>query len=240
MKIHLKFSVFLLGVILVFASCNKDEGEGGTATIQGKVLKVLYPDDFYGTEIHTDTINASKTDVYIVYGDDTYFGDDVETDKDGNYRFKYLNAGKYTIYAYSTLPSGERIAMSKIVNLERGETLNVDDIYISEGKTFGTSMIKGWVWANYFNKNGNSVGSDWAYEQRVYIRRASEDYYFDDVRVGENGIFMFQKLVPDTYVVSTVTQNTSTEMPSFVTKTIVIDQPSVVVSADTLRVNIKA
>ena len=83
---------------MAFASCNKDEGVGGSATVQGKVYKVVHNDDDY--DLSADTMVAAKQDVFIVYGDDTYFGDDVETGSDGSYRFRYLTAGNYTVYAY--------------------------------------------------------------------------------------------------------------------------------------------
>ena len=39
--------------------------------------------------------------VYIVYGDDTFYSDDVRTDANGHYEFKGLNRGTYKIYALS-------------------------------------------------------------------------------------------------------------------------------------------
>ncbi|MBK9456483.1 MAG: hypothetical protein IPO24_13285 [Bacteroidetes bacterium] len=39
--------------------------------------------------------------VFIVYGDNTAFDDEVSTAYDGTYKFEYLRKGLYTIYVYS-------------------------------------------------------------------------------------------------------------------------------------------
>jgi hypothetical protein len=39
--------------------------------------------------------------VFIVYGNDTIYSDDFDTDYAGCYKFDYLNEGNYTIYAMS-------------------------------------------------------------------------------------------------------------------------------------------
>ena len=175
------FSIFLSVLLLVaLNSCNRDEGEGGTGIIEGDVMRVLHPDDNYNLE--TDTTVAAKVDVFIVYGDDTFYGDDVETDDKGHYRFKYMNPGKYTIFAYSTKPDGEKIAVSQEVELKKGATATVPTIYIHEGKAYGTSMIKGRVYARYYH-NSNYRGEGWAYDQRVFIKRDTELYHFDDGRL---------------------------------------------------------
>lgn len=231
-------AIVLATLATIFTSCSKEEGEGGTGCIQGKIYKVVHDDDNY--MMAADTMLASKQDVFILYGDDGYIGDDVETGEDGCYRFKYLNPGTYTVYAYSETNSGEKIAVKKTVSLSKGKTVNVDDIYIHTGKAYGTSMIQGWVWADWFNKNGNTIASGWAYEQRVYIRRVDEPYHFDDVRVSDNGSYFFQKLLPDTYIIYTYSENTSTEVPYPVYDTVTIDKSGVIVQGDTLRVTLKA
>ena len=122
-------SLFTLLLLLAgFSSCNRGEGPGGTGTIEGTLFSVLHPDDNYNLE--TDTIPAAKTDVFLVYGTSGFYGDDVETDHTGFYQFKYLRPGTYTVYSYSTKPSGERIAVSRTVTVERGKVTTVPDIYV--------------------------------------------------------------------------------------------------------------
>lgn len=217
-KIKLLFA--LVAMVFLLPSCNKGPGEGGTGTVQGFVKLVHHPDNDYS--LTADTMPAAKTDVFIVYGDEAYFGDDVETNPDGMYRFEYLLPGEYTVYSYSTLPSGEKVAVRETVTLQRGAVCQVPTIYIHDGKAYGTSIVKGRVHAAYYH-NGSYRGEGWACEHRVYIRRVGDDIPFDDTRVGPDGYFAFQKLQPGEYEVYTVTQDFN-EVPSFIFKTITVEE----------------
>lgn len=211
----------LLVLTCLMSSCNKGPGEGGTGTIQGLVKLVHHADDDF--ILTPDTMVAAKTDVFIVYGDEAYFGDDVETGSDGMYQFEYLLPGSYTIYSYSTLPSGEKVAVGETVTLTKGATVQVPTIYIHDGKAYGTSIVKGQVHATYYH-NGSYRGEGWACEHRVYIRRAGDDLPFDDTRVGPEGWFAFQKLQPGQYEVFTASDDINTEIPDFVYKSISVDE----------------
>ena len=221
MKRTFTFLTTFLILALAMFSCNKGPGEGGSGTVQGLVKLVHHPDNDF--TLTPDTMAAAKTDVFIVYGDEAYFGDDVETGADGMYRFEYLLPGDYTIFSYSTLPSGEKIPVSEMVTLERGATVTMPTIYIHDGKAYGTSIVRGLVHAAYFH-NGSYQGEGWAYEHRVYIRRAGEELPFDDTRVGPDGYFAFQKLQPGEYEVYTFTDDVVTEIPEFVFQSISVDE----------------
>ena len=216
------FKSFLILAVtaLLLSACNKGPGEGGTGTVQGFVKLVHHPDDDY--TLTPDTMVAAKTDVFIIYGDEAYFGDDAETNANGMYRFEYLRPGNYTVFAYSTLPSGEKVAVSETVELQRGAIANVPTLYIHDGKAYGTSVVKGRVHAAYYH-NGSYRGEGWACEHRVYIRRVGDDIPFDDTRVGPDGYFAFQKLQPGEYEVYTVTQDFN-EVPDFVFQTIMVEE----------------
>ena len=91
--------------VILFSSCTKGPGEGGTSTIKGKVYAYNY--DVLGQL--TGQYFAPEEHVYIVFGDDGYYSIDNKTGYDGTYEFPYLKKGHYTIYAYSkctTCPSG--------------------------------------------------------------------------------------------------------------------------------------
>ena len=220
MKKTVNSLLVLILMAMLLPACNKGPGEGGTGTVQGFVKLVHHPDDDY--TLTSDTIVAAKTDVFIIYGDEAYFGDDVETNADGMYQFEYLRPGDYTVFAYSTLASGEKVAVSESVTLERGAVVKVPTLYIHDGKAYGTSVVKGRVHAAYYH-NGSYRGEGWACEHRVYIRRAGEDIPFDDTRVGPDGYFAFQKLQPGVYEVYTVTQDFN-EVPDFVFQTIEVEE----------------
>lgn len=214
MKIKL-IGLLCIGLIC-FVSCNQKEGEGGTGTVQGYVKLINHPDDNY--TLPADTIDAAKTDVFIVYGNSDFYGDDVETDDKGFYKFNYLTPGNYTVFAYSTLPSGEKIPVTASISIGKGETGKVPTIYIHQGKAYGTSILMGKVYALYYH-NETYRGQGWAYEHRVYIRKAGDAYQFDDVRVGLDGVFAFQKLQPGDYEVFTFTENAQ-EVPTPIIDTI--------------------
>jgi hypothetical protein len=221
MKIMTKLLMALLVLALIMPSCNKGPGEGGTGTVQGFVKLVHHPDDDY--TLTPDTMAAAKTDVFIIYGNEVYFGNDVETGADGMYQFEYLRPGDYTVFAYSTLPSGEKVAVYESVNLQHGAVMNVPTLYIHDGKAYGTSIVKGRVHATYYH-NGSYRGEAWACEHRVYIRRVGEDIPFDDTRVGPDGYFAFQKLQPGEYEVFTASDDITTEIPDFVFQTVNVEE----------------
>ena len=220
----IKLFLMLAAVALLLPACNKGEGKGGTGTVQGYVKLVHHPDDDF--ELNVDTMAAAKTDVFLVYGDEAYYGDDVETGPDGLYQFEYLRPGHYTVFAYSTLPTGEKVAESQTVELARGAVAEVPTIYIHDGKAYGTSIVKGQVIAAYYIKDDgvwqyHSEGP--AYEHRVYIRKAGEELHFDDTRTGVDGYFAFQKLQPGEYEIFTVTEDAE-EFPSLLFQTVSVEE----------------
>lgn len=220
----LKFCLALVAVALLLSACNKGEGKGGTGTIQGCVKLVHHPDDDF--DLNADTLVAAKTDVFLVYGDETFYGDDIETDPNGMYQFEYLRPGHYTVFAYSTLPSGEKIAVSQSVKLARGAVATVPTIYIHDGKAYGTSIVKGQVIAAYYIKNDGAwqfYAEGPAYEHRVYIRKLGDELHFDDVRTGVDGKFAFRKLQPGAYEVFTVDEDDN-EFPSLLFQEITVGE----------------
>jgi hypothetical protein len=197
----------ILFMALLFVCCNKNEGQGGSSAIEGHVYNVIHTDDNFS--FTTTTVDAVKEDVFIVFGDAGYFGDDVETDRNGLYRFEYLRKGHYTVYAYSEYADGRKEAVSIGVSVGSG-TAQAGDIYIHTGKANGTAMIKGMVWVQYYD-HGWKVAEGPGVETRVYIKHYGEETHFDDVRAGDLGIFIFQKILPGKYEIWVATQDKTTE-----------------------------
>lgn len=99
----MKKLIFGLLISLSLFGCRKFEGEGGRASISGKIL---VHERLYINGICTDTVTyvGSKEDVYIIYGDDDMMYDDkIDASLDGSFKFSYLQPGTYTIYAYSNI-----------------------------------------------------------------------------------------------------------------------------------------
>lgn len=122
----------LAAIALIAASCTKEEGIGGNATIEGKVFVLDYNaeltnklGEFYGADI----------DVFIIYGDDIIYSDDFKTNYDGSYRFQHLRPGTYKVFAYSEDTTGvseDKIfpVFKEIEISDKSETITVEDIVI--------------------------------------------------------------------------------------------------------------
>ena len=96
-------------VIFLFNSCKKEAGEGGNSSIKGKVWVINYNSTF--TSINNEYVGADEY-VYIIYGSDISYGDRTKTTPEGEFEFKYLREGNYTVYVYSkdktqASPSGQ-------------------------------------------------------------------------------------------------------------------------------------
>lgn len=96
----------LATVCLALTACEKQPGEGGKASIKGKIM----------TEERTVLSNpasaqaqypAADEDVYIVFGDNLSPDDRVLTNYDGEFEFRFLREGKYTVYVYSGDTTGQ-------------------------------------------------------------------------------------------------------------------------------------
>ena len=92
------YFLFIIVFISGLLSCTKEEGEGGNSTISGKVYVYNYNVEL--TNLRWEDY-APDIDVFIIYGNDTVYSDNFKTNYDGSYRFRYLQQGTYTVFAYS-------------------------------------------------------------------------------------------------------------------------------------------
>ena len=199
----------------IFSSCNKGEGLGGSSSIDGYVYSIVHQSDNYS--FTADTVSAVGERVYIIYSgneDDPVASKDVRTNLNGMYHFEYLRKGNYTVYALSEYPEAlnkEKVAEIQHVKVGSGSA-KADPIYIHSGKGYGLSMVKGTVMAVYYDRSLRPVkGEDGrdtvpAVEQRVYLKRLGDITHCDDVRVGDQGVFIFNKVTPGEYEVYTTTE----------------------------------
>jgi hypothetical protein len=123
---------------MIFSSCKKEEGEGGTSTITGKVIVHNF-DPGYQNPAPTDIYPAADQKVFIIYGEgNTRHNDDYDTSFDGTFEFKYLQKGTYKLFVYSKDSTGAKTT---------GQTPNIDkaiflDVEINEnGSTITTPDI---------------------------------------------------------------------------------------------------
>ncbi len=101
-----KYLIFMLLTVFLIHGCKKDPGPGGTSTIRGRVLINSFQAGFQPPTPDT-TYAAVDEDSYIIYGaDHTAYDDNFKTSFDGTYEYKYLQKGKYKIFAYSKDSTG--------------------------------------------------------------------------------------------------------------------------------------
>lgn len=98
MKYNLS-GIFIIVVFISISSCQKDPGQGGSASIIGYVHATVINSVNYFDTITTQ--NGFNEEVFIVYGDDITFGDRIKSGDDGKFEFKYLRKGNYRLYVYS-------------------------------------------------------------------------------------------------------------------------------------------
>ena len=137
MKYFLSISFCLLAIS--FSSCEKNEGEGGTSEIAGKIYEIQYDASF---QLIVDTVPYVDEDVFIIYGNDrSTHDDDFKTSFDGSYKFSFLQKGDYTLFAYSDDstgastgnldPTGPKApSFIKVTIDKNGKTITAPDIYI--------------------------------------------------------------------------------------------------------------
>ena len=122
--------ILIISTVILLASCKKSEGEGGRSTIKGKVFVVEMDSKFKDT---ISTYYSGKEDVYIIYGEEEFYGDKIETHHDGTYQFDYLQNGKYKIYCYSEDTSGSNQLLPIIKEIEitdKKQIIEVSEIKI--------------------------------------------------------------------------------------------------------------
>lgn len=113
-------------------ACKKGPGEGGSATIHGKVKTY----DYNGNYPVLDSIYYQPDEnVYIIYGDGDTYNDNYKTSYDGSYEFRYLRKGTYKIFVYSDdstglSPTGLVTVIKQVEVNSTKSTVEVPDLVI--------------------------------------------------------------------------------------------------------------
>lgn len=124
------YPLFSLVLVLLLGSCEKDPGQGGNATIRGKVVI----NEVSNSGNILAEYEAVEERVYIIYGDNDIYDDEVRTSFDGQFKFDDLFQGSYTVFVYSdcsSCPSGKETIMQSIEVTENNETFSFSEDFIS-------------------------------------------------------------------------------------------------------------
>ncbi|MCR9171269.1 MAG: hypothetical protein NXI10_02170 [bacterium] len=138
-RISTLFVLGLLFSVLATTGCQKIEGPGGAATIQGK----LYVREYDSAGNLIKEYDGADLDVYIIYGDDpeeTYFHDDIKTSYDGTFKFRFLEPGNYRIFFY------EDATYQELINNPNGpnQKVVIKEVTINDKKEvvdLGTTVL---------------------------------------------------------------------------------------------------
>lgn len=128
----MKTTLFLL-LVTFFFGCKKPPGEGGNSSIKGNIWVQDYDKNM--TIIQHEYAGVD-VEVYIIYGDDVTAGDKVNTNANGEFEFKYLRKGNYTIYAISkekigTSTDAKDVAVTKEATItDKKQTVDAGQITI--------------------------------------------------------------------------------------------------------------
>jgi hypothetical protein len=125
----LKRIIPVMAIAIGLISCSKEAGEGGTSSIQGKIFGY----DVNTSGIVTDSAYVQDARVYISYGDGTTVDDDVRTSYTGDYVFRGLRKGKYTIFVYSqcnSCPFNQEVVKQTVEITDNKQEVTAPDLKI--------------------------------------------------------------------------------------------------------------
>ncbi len=118
-----KFSVCM--IMLLIMSCTKEPGPGGTSSITGKI----FVRDFNASlTTLLGEYYAYEHRVYLIYGEDEVYSEDMRTHYDGTYRFENLRKGTYTVFAYSRVST--QISQSGVIPIKKTVEINSNNQHI--------------------------------------------------------------------------------------------------------------
>lgn len=129
-----KFRIVLLGcmaLVLSISGCKKAPGQGGLASIKGKVFARDYSSG--GTFIGQGYIGDER--VFLCYGEDTYASEDTRTSFTGEFVFNYLQTGKYSVYVFTrcdTCAFGQNYVLKKVEITKKKEVVILEDFEIKK------------------------------------------------------------------------------------------------------------
>ena len=129
--IRSKILFSILCITALSSSCKKGPGDGGTSTIKGKV----YAMDYNGSGQLQGQFYAPEERVYLIFGDNDFYGMDTRTSYDGSYEFPYLLKGNYTVFAYSNCDTCASKTMAVKITTdvtENHSTVELSDLVINK------------------------------------------------------------------------------------------------------------
>lgn len=125
-----------MGLVAALTACNKEPGNGGLASVRGRVMKEVRL-VLSNPETVVQTYPAPDEDIWIIYGENISPDDRERTNFDGEFEIRFLRPGDYTLYVYSRDTTGlpntspNRMPIIREFTIDqRREQLDLGDIVI--------------------------------------------------------------------------------------------------------------
>ncbi len=128
----MKHLFYLLFVLFLVTSCGPTEGVGGKNSIKGYIFTKEYT---INTGVLKYIYPSREHNVYIVYGDNNYYDNNIKTDYKGGFEFNYLFNGKYKVFVYSeciTCPGNEETIIREVEVSKGSKEFELDTIFIKK------------------------------------------------------------------------------------------------------------
>ena len=114
-------------------SCKKGPGEGGRASIKGKIYTVNYN---AALTIPQDSGYLGGQNVYIIYGDEVGVGDSQDSNNEGAFEFKYLRKGHYKVYVFTKTQTNhiDTAVVQEVEITDRKQVVELPDFRVKSSK----------------------------------------------------------------------------------------------------------
>lgn len=201
-------SMLILSIFsVVFFSCEKPEGIGGAASIEGQIMVNVYDNNF---RVLQTSVPAIDEDVYIIYGNDKLDFEDTRTNHEGKFKFNFLTKGDYSIYVLSNHSTDltDSVIIVDVAIANNKDHINVQPITIKKTMDVddGKATLSGQV---FYLKEEFGLITDTiaAIEKEVYLYYEDDEFYSERIRSQANGNFAFGNLIKGTYKVAILGDN---------------------------------
>ncbi|HET6244340.1 MAG: hypothetical protein H0V01_05785 [Bacteroidetes bacterium] len=216
-----KFTLFILFSIalIIFTSCKKEAGTGGKAIVKGK----LYAGNYHSPEFIVSQEDVEPEErVFLVYDNEQDgFGDDIRTNHDGSFEFKYLRKGNYKIFAYgmdtSKVSSSPKTPVLRNFEIsDKKQNVEINDLIIYQpANKGGSASIRGKIWVKNYNASFTELKGEYgAQDETVYLKCGNEVSYSERIRTSYDGSFEFKNLRKGKYEIYTYSKDSAQLSPS--------------------------
>ncbi|MCQ2608791.1 MAG: hypothetical protein MJ197_08920 [Bacteroidales bacterium] len=233
-----RFLSFAFAIGFLF-SCAPQEGKGGLASIQGKVMMQNLNAI---SEKSGEAYPATDCNVFISYGSTGISDDKEATGYDGTYQFSNLTKGDYTVFVYSD----DSVSNSKYPKIVLSQKVSLDSkkdeakvptfmVYKHVDYDNGGGVVKGSVVEHRYSGSIELYQKP-AQDADVYLQFANDSEILDRTRVDGEGNFTIRNLIPGDYRLYVYSENQVAGADSVCYRSFTIKENTSVVTVEKIDV----